>query len=198
MKRVPQIFALFIGLAAAPLTGCVGDGTEDNLEESVDTTDDALLVLPAFCDGVLTTDPTSASFEAEVLTLTNQRRALGATCGGVAFGPAPALTFDDRLQCAARKHSKDMATNNFFSHTGSDGSTLGTREKSAGYNFRAAGENIAGGQTTPASVVDGWMKSSGHCSNIMSKNFKNLGVGYSFSSTAQFKHYWTQDFGTLL
>jgi uncharacterized protein YkwD len=196
MKRVPQIFALSTALLMAlPLTGCAVDATDEIGDEPIGTSEDELA---AFCDDVLTTDPAFAAFEQQVFDLTNQRRAAGANCGGTVFTAAPALTFDARLQCAARKHSKDMTTNNFFSHTGSDGSTLGTRVKAAGYNFRFAAENIAAGQTTPAAVVDGWMKSSGHCKNIMNKSLKNFGVGYSFSSSASFKHYWTQDFGTLL
>jgi uncharacterized protein YkwD len=186
---------LTLCLAALPLTGCLAASDEEAGDESIAESDDALT---AFCDDVLTTDPAFASFEDQVFTLTNQRRAAGANCGGTVRAPAPALTLDARLQCAARKHSKDMATKNFFSHTGSDGSSFGTRLKSAGYTFRTAGENIAAGQSTPAAVVDAWMNSSGHCNNIMNPSLKNLGVGYFFSGTASFKHYWTQDFGTVL
>ena len=34
------------------------------------------------------------------------------------------------------------------------------------------------GQTSPALVVDGWMNSPGHCTNIMNAGFTELGVGY--------------------
>jgi uncharacterized protein YkwD len=197
MKRAPHIFAMCISLAAAPLTGCAGDLTDESGEEPV-ATDEEELTLPSYCNDVLTTDPAFASFENQVFDLTNQRRTAGATCGTTAFAPAPALTFDARLQCAARKQSKDMATHNFFSHTGSDGTSFSTRIKNAGYTFRAAAENIAAGQTTPSAVVNAWMNSSGHCTNIMNPNLKNLGVGYFFNSSADFDHYWTQDFGTLL
>ncbi len=29
-----------------------------------------------------------------------------------------------------------------------------------------------------------------------SANYREIGIGYAFSDAAQFKHYWTQDFGT--
>ncbi len=199
MKRTPLLFTLTM-IAAMPLAGCAMDpgeeGDDNGMGEVIDTSDDALT---AYCDDVLNPDAAWVSFESQVLTLTNQKRAAGATCGTTVFKPAGALTSDARLQCAARKHSKDLATHNIFSHTGSDGSSFTTRMKNAGYtSFSTAGENIAAGQSTPASVVDGWMKSEGHCKNIMNPALKQLGVGYSFSSTSTYKHYWTQDFATPL
>lgn len=149
--------------------------------------------LQGYCDSVTTWDPAWVDFEAEVLAEVNRRRAAGATCGGVARRPVPALTLDSRLRCAARLHSQDMATKAFFSHTGSNGSTFVQRIQAAGYSFTAAGENIAAGQTTPASVVQGWMNSTGHCNNIMNPNYTQLGVGYYRGGP--YGHYWTQDFG---
>jgi uncharacterized protein YkwD len=165
-----------------------GDGTfELGLPESS--------ALPAYCDAILTWNSTRTSYENQVLTLVNQRRAAGATCGGVAYPKVAALTFDERLRCAARKHSKDMGVNNFFSHTGSNGSTPWQRIKNAGYVYTTAAENIAAGQTSPEAVVNGWMASTGHCQNIMKSTLKHLGTGYYYAGTSTYKHYWTQDFG---
>jgi uncharacterized protein YkwD len=149
----------------------------------------------AYCDDVLSWPAGWADYENQVLTLVNQKRAAGATCGGVYKPPVPALSVDSRLRCAARKHSKDMALNNFFSHTGSNGSTPWQRITWAGYTYSYAGENIAAGYSTPSAVVTSWMNSSGHCNNIMSPNFKHLGVGYYYNSSSTYGHYWTQDFG---
>ncbi len=113
---------------------------------------------------------------------------------GAAHPPVPALTFDERLRCSSRKHSKDMSVNGFFSHTGSDGSTPWARMSSAGYTYTQAAENIAAGYSTPAAVVNGWMASTGHCKNIMNAALKHLGVGYYWGTTG-YKHYWTQRFG---
>lgn len=155
--------------------------------------DDADLV--AWCNDILSWNATWTEYENQVLTLVNQKRAAGATCGGTAYPPAAALTFDERLRCAARKHSKDMGTTNTFSHTGSNGSTPWQRINNAGYTYTAAAENIAAGYSTPAQVVNGWMTSTGHCQNIMNANLKQLGTGYYNAPSSTYKHYWTQDFG---
>jgi uncharacterized protein YkwD len=150
----------------------------------------------AYCDDVASWDANWAAFENEVLTLVNQRRQAGATCGGVAKPAVGKVDLDTRLRCAARKHSKDMAVNNFFSHTGTGNTQPWDRMKSAGYSYNAAAENIAANQTTAAAVMNTWMNSTGHCNNIMNGSYKKLGVGYYYrASGATYKHYWTQNFG---
>ena len=135
-------------------------------------------------------------FEDQVLTLTNQHRAAGANCGATPFPACTgALADNAMLRQAARCHSLDMATQNYFSHTGLDGSDPGDRIAATGYRAFTWGENIAAGYTTPQQVVDGWMNSEGHCHNIMNCNFVHLGVGYGFDSGSTYDHYWTQDFG---
>nr|WP_221277152.1 CAP domain-containing protein [Deinobacterium chartae] len=137
----------------------------------------------------------ASSFEAQVLSLTNAARARGATCGGVAYPPVPALTANAQLRQAAYLHAKDMGDNNYFDHVGRNGRMPWDRMRAAGYIGRTYGENIAAGQSTPQQVVDGWLKSSGHCRNIMSRNFKDLGVGYYYRAGSNFRHYWVQNFG---
>jgi len=129
------------------------------------------------------TTSTLAGYEAEVIRLTNVERAK-AGCA--------ALTTDARLTNAARLHSQDMVTKNFFSHTGSNGSTFVTREQAAGYPSPSA-ENIAWGQRTPAEVMSAWMNSAGHKANILSCGSHAVGVGVVLN--AQGAPYWTQDFG---
>jgi hypothetical protein len=107
----------------------------------------------------------------------------------------PPLAIDIRLQEAAVSHSEDMANNDFFSHTGSDGSSLIDRLERAGYPWHRAGENIAAGLSNPASAVAGWMDSPGHRANILNPSYEQLGVGYAFESSATYRHYWTSDFG---
>lgn len=174
---------------ALPAEEKAGDGTS---EKPVDGAED---VLPPYCDDVLSWNATWTEYENQVLALVNQRRAAGATCGGTYYPPAPPLTFDERLRCAARKHSKDMGVNNFFSHTGSNGSTPWNRITSAGYAYTAAAENIAAGQSSATQVVNGWMNSSGHCRNIMKASLQHLGTGYYYAAGSSYRHYWTQDFG---
>jgi uncharacterized protein YkwD len=134
-------------------------------------------------------------FEDEVLVLVNQRRAAGASCASTAYPAVGAVIANDKLRQASRCHSLDMATQDYFSHTGLDGSNPGARIAAAGYRATTWGENIAAGYTTPQQVMDGWMASEGHCINIMNRNFQQLGVGYGFDIAASYDHYWTQDFG---
>jgi len=141
------------------------------------------------------TGTTATAYEQRVLELTNQARAQARACGTKSFAAAPSVTFNANLRTAAYRHSKDMADRNYFSHTNPDGLNPFQRMQNAGYtNYRAAAENIAAGQTTPEQVMDGWLKSPGHCENIMNPNLRELGVGYHRGGS--YGHYWTQNFGT--
>ena len=98
------------------------------------------------------------------------------------------------LQTAARGHSCDMAAQDFFSHTGSDGSSSAERMSDAGYAWSACGEII--GWTsgyTREGMVTNWMDSAGHRDIILSTNLTEFGVGYARSADGD--HYWTVDFG---
>lgn len=141
-------------------------------------------------------DPTATAFENDVLTLVNQRRAAGATCGGTAYPPVGALTMNETLRVAARSHSQDMATRNYFSHTSLDGRTFLQRMRDAGYNGAGPhGENIAAGYGSAAAAVNGWMGSTGHCQNIMNGGFRVAGVGYAYGAGSSYGVYWTMNFG---
>jgi len=143
-----------------------------------------------------------AALECEVLELTNEARAQGADCGTEgAFAPAPPLEMQDQLREAARYHSQDMGEREFFAHEspgGPNGDTMVDRIENAGYtDWQYLGENIAAGQTTAQEVVSGWLASDGHCSNLMSPDFEEIGIGYARVPGAPYQGiYWTQDFGT--
>jgi uncharacterized protein YkwD len=138
----------------------------------------------------------SSLLEDQVLALVNERRASGATCGGTFYPTVAPLTVDPHLRAAARDHSQDMATNNYFSHTSQDGRTFDQRIWQSGYTGGfPLGENIAAGASSAQAVVDGWMSSSGHCRNIMNGSFRVIGIGYAFNQSSSYRHYWTQSFG---
>lgn len=84
-----------------------------------------------------------------------------------------------------------MAQNNYFSHTSQDGRTVGQRITNAGYNWSTYGENIAMGQSSIASVMDSWMKSEGHCANIMNARLTEVAVACVKNSSS--RNYWTMD-----
>ena len=147
---------------------------------------DVWLYLP-----LITKPNTLQPFEQEALDLVNQERA-NAGCNPV--------TANEKLVAAARGHSDDMAVNDFFSHTGSDGSSPWDRIARQGYSLGAGGENIAAGYSSPAGVMNGWMNSSGHRANILNCTFTEIGIGYTYlandTGSINYRHYWTQDFGT--
>ena len=132
---------------------------------------------------------------AEILRLTNAARAVGRACGAERFPPAPPLEWNALLAESARAHSLEMARRNYFSHTGRDGSRVGTRAERAGYEWSAIGENIATGQGSPERVMAGWLASPSHCANIMNPRFTQMGAAYALDSRADSVIYWTQVLG---
>lgn len=136
-----------------------------------------------------------ANFQSDLQASVNAYRGAGAVCGGVDYPAVGAVAWDTQLQNAATVHSTDMATNNFFSHTGSDGSTLRQRVPAAGYNYSKAGENIAAGQTSVAQVMADWMASPTHCANLMQPEFRDLGVSCKTNAASDYQIYWTLELG---
>ncbi len=142
-------------------------------------------------------NPAWIAFEDEVLRLVNEQRAIGGTCGTMTFRPSQPLRINPLLRNAARGHANDMATRNYYGHTSIDGRTPDQRVLAAGYRYVLVGENIAAGQPTPAEVMRDWMGSPGHCANILKADFRDIGIGYAFTSSTRYQHYWVQNFGAL-
>jgi uncharacterized protein YkwD len=95
-----------------------------------------------------------------------------------------ALTANSVLQGAALEHSQDMVKNHFFSHDSSSGEDF--EDRILRFNYAppntewVAGENIAWGTlslSTADSIVVSWMNSPEHRANILSADYKELGVG---------------------
>ena len=126
---------------------------------------------------------TVSEFEAQVVELTNAERAK--------YGLAPLEAYQPVMATAHAK-SEDMSKNNYFSHTSPTYGSPFDQMRAAGISYRAAGENIAQGQRTPAEVVQAWMNSEGHRANILNASFTHIGVGYVASG-----NYWTQQFVQL-
>lgn len=137
-------------------------------------------------------------FETELVAAVNQKRAAGAQCGSSGnFVATTALSWNTTMFAAALGHSNDMQQLNFFSHTGSNGSDPGQRLTNAGYSWRTYGENIAAGQSSVQSVVNGWMNSPGHCANIMNSSFREIAVACVKGGTGNtYGTYWTMVLGT--
>lgn len=89
-----------------------------------------------------------------------------------------------------------MATRDYFAHKNPEQENAGARMTEAGYIWSTFGENISAGHITPEDAVDAWLKSDGHCSNIMRPVYQELGVGYYVPTTPnKYGSYWVQNFG---
>lgn len=132
-----------------------------------------------------------------ILAAVNTARANARQCGAASYSAARPLSWNPALGEAARAHSADMAKERYFNHRSKDGRLVGERAGAAGYRWQRIGENIAVGQDSPEEVVNGWLDSPGHCANIMSDNYTDMGAAYAVNNDPESARvYWTQVFGT--
>jgi uncharacterized protein YkwD len=180
----------------AALSACGGGGGGDAPDVRAPA---AAAPAPALAPGVAGNRATCnlADFRAQALARVNSYRAAGASCGEQGtFPPAPALAWNDALTQASLGHSDDMMALNFFSHTGSSGSSVGQRATAAGYMWSTVGENIAAGQSTVDSVMAGWLASPGHCANLLNARFRDIGLAcVSGTASNSYRTYWTMTLG---
>ncbi len=135
--------------------------------------------------------------ERAMLAAVNRARAQARRCGRKWFPAAPPVRWNRRLAAAARQHTLDMAGKVFMSHNGSDGSTVRRRIEATGYRPWIWGENVAYGQKSVDEVVDAWLGSPGHCENIMTPEFKEIGAACEMGRERKgfIVPYWTLVFG---
>lgn len=132
----------------------------------------------------------------QVLALVNEARAGARRCGGQRFAATHALSLNMTLNRTALLHAEDMAKHRRMEHAGSDGSTPAQRATRQGYRWKTVGENVAAGAGTAAEVVAGWLESPGHCANIMSPQFTEMGLGFAVNMSDEQAVYWAQSFGS--
>lgn len=87
------------------------------------------------------------------------------------------LTIDPQLSAAAQAKAQDMVNHDYWSHTSPSGKTAWSFIGEAGYQYQAAGENLAYGFTNADQVITGWMNSSEHRANVLGVNYRNVGFG---------------------
>lgn len=110
-----------------------------------------------------------------------------------------ALTACTSLNRAAQGHSEDMRDQNYFSHTGLNGSTPWERSCDACYGLgcgpqTAMAENIAAGNSGAQATFNQWQTSPGHNANMLGSNFTVIGIGRA-TGGGQYGVYWTNVFG---
>jgi len=100
-----------------------------------------------------------------------------------------ALTVNLDLTEAARRHSLDMACNNFMKHSGSDGSWTGDRVTDTGYQNPYYLEILAIG--LPQDAMNQWRIEKADWSAVLNSRVTEIGVGYVFSKFSAYGGYWT-------
>jgi uncharacterized protein YkwD len=136
----------------------------------------------------------ASELEVEVQDLTNAVRAEGTCCGELGcFAPARSLELHDGLMTAARDYAVDMATGQYLSHDGIDGSSTSDRIRAAGFDGCVLGENLSRGQPTARAAVESWLGSPSHCENLMWPGYRHIGAGHALDTEG--RHYWVQTFG---
>lgn len=125
---------------------------------------------------------TASSFKHRLLSLVNSERAKA--------GLAP-LALCPYLSAAANTRAGELEIS--FSHTRPDGREYYTAITDTGAGFSGSGENAALGYLTPEQVMEGWMSSPGHRSNILNPGYTSIGLGY-YKSPSTGWNYWAQVF----
>lgn len=122
------------------------------------------------------------SVEEQVLELVNaERKAAGKS----------AVVLDDKLNKVAQLRAKELLKN--FSHTRPDGTSCFTAFDEVVAKYNSASENIAAGHKTAEEVMNSWMNSSGHKSNILDSNVEKMGVAF-VKTSGGYGYYWVQVF----
>lgn len=96
-----------------------------------------------------------------------------------------ALSLNQQLSAAAQAKANDMVTRNYWSHNTPDGNAPWSFITAAGYQYQAAGENLAYGFNNASDVIAGWMNSPTHRANVLSSHYTNVGFGVAQSPNYQ-------------
>jgi uncharacterized protein YkwD len=95
----------------------------------------------------------------------------------------PPLRLNQKLSEAAASHSQEMADDGYFKHASFDGTPFWQRITQfygvSGYSYWSVGENLlwAGPKLDAGHAVEWWMESAPHRANILSKDWREVGIG---------------------
>lgn len=126
--------------------------------------------------------PSSAIERATICLLNRERTERG----------LPRLRRSGPLIRSAQQWTNTMVRERAFSH----GSDFSARITAVGFNWSRAGENIADGYRTASGAVTAWMRSLGHCQNILTPVFREVGAGFDRGTAIAggVPGTWTTDF----
>ena len=154
----------------------------------------ALLAPPGTCAGDTSLDLDSAAARSAMLCLVNYARARS--------GLAPLRLLESLNLAGQAKLEADLSCDE-FSHNpcGRSLKSVFARYLAGSASYRI-GENLAwgtGDEGTPRQTLSNWLRSPEHRANLLTPQFRDLGVGYlpdrSFQGL-QGATLWSQEFGT--
>jgi uncharacterized protein YkwD len=143
-------------------------------------------------------DPVPDGDFATMFALVNEARSKQQQCGSKTMPPVAPVVYNAEIAKAAQAHAQDMADKNYFDHDSLDGRSFADRIRATNYSGDPAGENIASGFPTAQETLHGWLKSPGHCVNLMDAEFDTMGLGLAVQQDSRYSNpvtYWVQDFG---
>ncbi len=106
----------------------------------------------------------------------------------------PLLSWSSTAAKAARRHSKDMAENDYFDHISLFGNSPGDRLREEGQNYTLIAENIIAGYGTAILSNHAWYTSLAHRNNLLNPEYTSVGVGFVYLEDSPYKTYMTQEF----
>jgi uncharacterized protein YkwD len=112
--------------------------------------------------------PQEALTREAIITLTNNTRALNGL---------PPLSENPLLNSIAESRASDMFEKQYFGHVSPTGEQASDIAQRVGYSYKIIAENIGSGSfLTNRKIIDNWMQSPGHRSNILSPDVADIGA----------------------
>jgi uncharacterized protein YkwD len=99
----------------------------------------------------------------------------------------PDLALNAKLNAAAQAKANDMVQRDYWSHNAPDGTTPWSFVQTNGYEYHAAGENLAYGFMNARTIITGWMNSPEHRANVLNRNYQDIGFGIATAEDYQGK-----------
>lgn len=195
------LFVMRLSIGLADLTNEIALRADINGDKSVDSLD-ALLLLQAAIGIIELTDITNNTSSEVDLTTVNvpnldKVKRITELCNieRAKYGLDP-LEIDITLCACATARAIESAE--LFEHLRPNGEDSWlTILDEYNYKYRSAGENLAGGYTTPEAAFNDWMESPGHRANILDPDYTKIGVGYAFIEDSQYGDYYDQIFAGI-
>lgn len=144
------------------------------------------------CEGLDAWPEAYAELETEALARIDERRAEGVDCGERGkWGPTEPLRRRSALDCAARAHALDMATEGYFGRLDADGRGEAERVEAAGYAPSVLVQHLAAGPRDATELVDRtWGPRPVPCESMSDPTLVEVGIGHVGDVDDEYATYW--------